>query len=189
MRIGILGNGDVGGRSDEGLAQLVASGQDGSREASNEKARLGGGDRAGCFDGSFAEARSSPSWPCCALCGAALRTRFAWQARKILAGQSADRRTNPLVFTPGASPALAWVIPIRARTGATLGAQARVVKRSIRWATRTCSNLSFRAGPPDMFILRQRWRRQNTATDILTAFQLEYHRYRRHRGRAHARVL
>jgi 8-hydroxy-5-deazaflavin:NADPH oxidoreductase len=170
MNIGILGTGVVGSTLAGGLAGLGHSVKVGTRDPKSGKARelaakLGG--RIGVV--TFAEAAASADLAILATLWSGTEGAIKLAGPKNLAGKVVIDATNPLVFTPGAPPALAlghtdsggeqvqrWLPASHVVKAFNMVGNAHMVKPS------------FPGGPPDMFICGNDAAAKRTVTSLLT---------------------
>ena len=172
MRVGILGTGDVGRALGRGFAQLGHQVKMGSREANNEKAKAWAADAGpAASTGTFAEAVQFAEVAVLCTLWSGTENALRLAGAQNLAGKVLIDATNPLVFAPGAPPALAlgqtdsggeqvqrWAL------------QARVVKAFNTVGYAHMFQPQFPGGPPDMFICGNDAGAKATVTGILTAF-------------------
>jgi len=154
MNIGILGTGDVARSLAAGFLKLGHAVRLGTRDPRGAKIAgwlAAAGKGAGA--GTFAEAAAFGEVVVLATLWSGTENALTLAGRKALAGKVLIDATNPLVFTPGAPPALAlghtdsggeqvqrWV------------PEARVVKCFNMVGHSHMVSPSFPGGPPDMFI-------------------------------------
>jgi predicted dinucleotide-binding enzyme len=172
MRVGILGTGDVGRALGRAFAQLGHQVKMGSRDANNEKGKAWAAENGpAASTGSFAEAAqfAELSVLCTLWSGTENALRLA--GSQNLAGKVLIDATNPLVFTPGAPPALALGHTDSGGEQVQRWApQSRVVKAFNTVGHAHMFKPEFPGGPPDMFICGNDGGAKTTVTGILTAF-------------------
>ena len=172
MRIGILGTGDVGRTLGAGFASLGHEVMIGSRDAGSAKVRAWleqTGDRASA--GTFADAAAFAEVAVLATLWSGTENAIRLAGPQNLAGKVVIDATNPLVFTPGAPPALAlghtdsggeqvqrWLPESRVVKAFNIVGHAHMV------------NPQFPGGPPDMFICGNDADAKKTVTEFLTVF-------------------
>ena len=172
MRVGILGTGDVGRALGRGFAQLGHQVKMGSREANNEKAKAWVAETGpAASTGSFAEAAQSAEVAVLCTLWSGTENALRMAGTQNLAGKVLIDATNPLVFTPGAPPALALGHTDSGGEHVQRWApQAHVVKAFNTVGHAHMFKPQFAGGPPDMFICGNDAGAKTTVTDILTAF-------------------
>src|SRR5262245_47396424 len=172
MKIGVLGTGDVGKALGRGFVTLGHDVMMGAREAGNEKAAAWAGEMGEhASAGSFADAAAFGEIVVLATLGTAYEAVLGAAGPERLAGKIVVDATNPLDFSRGRPPRLAY-------TGDDSGGErvqgflpgSQVVK-----AWNIVGNpLMFRpelpGGPPDMFIAGNSDEAKRKVTDILHDF-------------------
>ena len=154
MKIGILGTGDVGRQLGSGFAALGHDVKIGSRDPKSDKLRKWL-DRSGgtASTGSFADAAKFGDVIVLATLWSGTENAIRLADARSFSGKVVIDTTNPLVFSPGAAPALALG---HTNSG---GEQiqrwlpdARLVKAFNTVGNTHMVNPQFPGGPPDMFI-------------------------------------
>jgi predicted dinucleotide-binding enzyme len=172
MKIGILGSGDVGKALSSGFAALGHDVKMGSREPGSEKvASWLAKARPRASAGTFEEAARFADVAVLATLWSGTESAIGLAGHENLAGKVVIDATNPLVFTPGAPPALAlghtdsggeqvqrWL------------PRARVVKAFNIVGNAHMVHPQFPGGPPDMFLCGNDDSAKKTVTEILAAF-------------------
>ena len=172
MKIGILGSGDVGKALGAGFLALGHEVKMGSREVGNEKVAAWvaqSGPRAS--GGTFEEAARFSEVAALATLWSGTENALKLAGPDNLAGKVVIDATNPLVYTPGAPPALAlghsdsggeqvqrWL------------PKARVVKAFNIVGNAHMFRPQFPGGPPDMFFCGNDADAKKTVAEILEAF-------------------
>ena len=172
MRVGIFGTGDVGRALGRGFAMLGHEVKMGSRDAHNEKARAWASEVGKLASaGTFADAARFAELGVLATLWSGTESALSLAGAQNLAGKVLIDATNPLVFAPGAPPALA--------VGHTDSGgehvqrwtpQARVVKAFNTVGHPHMVKPQFPGGPPDMFICGNDAAAKTSVTGILAAF-------------------
>jgi predicted dinucleotide-binding enzyme len=172
MRVGILGTGDVGRALGRGFAQLGHQVKMGSREANNSKAKAWAAETGpAASTGSFAEAAQFAELAVLCILWSGTENALRMAGARNLTGKVLIDATNPLVFTPGAPPALALGQTDSGGEQVQRWApQARVVKAFNIVGNAHMFKPQFPGGPPDMFICGNDGGAKTTVTGILTAF-------------------
>jgi len=172
MRVGILGTGDVGRALGRGFAQLGHQVKMGSREANNAKAKAWAAETGpAASTGSFAEAAQFAELAVLCTLWSGTENALRMAGAQNLTGKVLIDATNPLVFTPGAPPALALGQTDSGGEQVQRWApQARVVKAFNIVGNAHMFKPQFPGGPPDMFICGNDGGAKTTVTGILTAF-------------------
>ena len=172
MRIGILGTGDVGRALGRGFAMLGHEVKMGSRDANNEKAKAWASEVGKLAStGTFSDAAEFAEMAVLATLWSGTENVLRSAGAQRLAGKVLIDATNPLVFAPGAPPALAlghtdsggeqvqrWV------------PEARVVKAFNTVGHAHMVKPQFPGGPPDMFICGNDVAAKASVTSILAGF-------------------
>jgi 8-hydroxy-5-deazaflavin:NADPH oxidoreductase len=172
MRIGIFGTGDVGRALGRGFAMLGHEVKMGSRDANNEKARAWASEVGPLATaGTFADAARFAEMGVLATLWSGTQSALSMAGAQNLAGKVLIDATNPLVFTPGAPPALAlghtdsggeqvqrWVPHAKVVKAFNIVGHPHMVKPQ------------FPGGPPDMFICGNDAAAKTSVTAILTGF-------------------
>ncbi len=154
MKIGILGTGDVGRQLGSGFAALGHTVKIGSRDPKSEKLRQWLDRNGGAAStGSFSDAAKLGDVIVIATLWSGTENAIRLADTRNFAGKVVIDTTNPLVFSPGAPPALAlghtdsggeqvqrWL------------PEARVVKAFNTVGNAHMVNPQFPGGPPDMFL-------------------------------------
>ena len=172
MRIGIFGTGDVGRALGKGLAMSGHHVKMGSRDANNEKAKAWASEVGKAASvGTFAEAAQFAELAVLCTLWSGTENALRLAGTQNLAGKVLIDATNPLLFAPGAPPALTlghtdsggeqvqrWV------------PKAHVVKAFNMVGNAHMFKPQFPGGPPDMFICGNDGASKTAVTNILTAF-------------------
>lgn len=172
MRIGILGTGDVGRALGRGFTMLGHEVKMGSRDANNEKAKAWAAEVGKLAStGTFSDAARFAEMAVLATLWSGTENVLRLAGAHHLAGKVLIDATNPLVFAPGAPPALAlghtdsggeqvqrWV------------PEARVVKAFNTVGHAHMVKPRFPGGPPDMFICGNDDAAKADVTKILAGF-------------------
>ena len=172
MKIGILGTGDVGRALGNGFIALGHDVKMGSREAGNEKAETWAkkaGPRAST--GTFAETAQFGEVIALALLWSGTENALHLAGPENMAGKVVIDATNPLIFSPGSSPALAlghtdsggeqvqrWLPGARVVKAFNIVGHPHMFKPYLP------------GGPPDMFICGNDAAAKQTVTEILKSF-------------------
>ncbi|HXI43082.1 MAG TPA: NAD(P)-binding domain-containing protein [Bryobacteraceae bacterium] len=172
MRVGILGTGDVGRALGRAFAQLGHQVKMGSREPKNEKATAWAVETGpAASTGTFAESAQFAEVAVLCTLWSGTENALRLAGPQNLAGKVLIDATNPLVFSPGAPPALALGHTDSGGEQVQRWApQARVVKAFNTVGNAHMFKPQFPGGPPDMFICGNDAAAKTTVTDILTAF-------------------
>jgi 8-hydroxy-5-deazaflavin:NADPH oxidoreductase len=172
MRIAVLGTGDVGRVLGKGLARLGHEVKMGSRDANNPKANAWAAEAGPSASvGDFAEAARFAEMAVLATLWSGTENALRFAGAENLAGKVLIDATNPLIFTPGAPPALA--VGHRDSGGEQVQRwvpRARVVKAFNIVGNAHMVNPQFPGGPPDMFICGNDAGAKSAVSGILTAF-------------------
>jgi predicted dinucleotide-binding enzyme len=144
----------------------------GSRDASNEKAKAWAAETGlAASTGSFAEAAQFAELAVLCTLWSGTENALRMAGAQNLAGKVLIDATNPLVFAPGAPPALALGHTDSGGEQVQRWApQARVVKAFNTVGHAHMFKPQFPGGPPDMFICGDDGGAKTTVTGILTAF-------------------
>src|SRR5713226_5088736 len=172
MRIGIFGTGEVGRALGGGFAMLGHEVKMGSRDANNEKARAWAAEIGTLASvGTFADAARFAEMGVLATLWSGTENALRLAGSQNLAGKVLIDATNPLVFTPGAPPALALgQTDSGGEQVQRWTPRARVVKAFNIVGNAHMFKPQFPCGPPDMFICGNDGGAKTTVTGILTAF-------------------
>jgi len=172
MRVGILGTGDVGRSLGVGFNGLGHQVKFGTRDPGSSKVKellteVGGKATAG----TFAEAAAFGDIVVLATLWSGTENAIKLAGPASFKGKVVIDATNPLVFKPGAPPALAlghtdsggeqvqrWLPGVKVVKAFNIVGHAHMVEPA------------FPGGPPDMFIAGNDADAKNTVTEILTAF-------------------
>lgn len=175
MKIAIFGTGDVGRALGNGFISRGHEVKMGSRDARNEKALAWAAEAgARASTGTFEEAAKFGEVAVLATLWAGTESALRLAGPENLANKAVIDATNPLVFAPGAPPALAlghtdsggeqvqrWL------------PSAHVVKAFNIVGNAHMVDPKFEGGPPDMFICGNDADAKKTVTGFLTAFDWE----------------
>ncbi len=169
MQIGILGTGDVGRTLAGGFAGLGHEVRIGTRDPGSEKAKALAGRLGGKVPVvAFADAAAFAEVAVLATLWTGTESALKLAGPKRLEGKVVVDATNPLLFAPGAAPALAL------GHGDSGGEQvqrwlpgARVVKAFNTVGNAQMVRPSLPGGPPDMFICGNDAAAKQTVTDLL----------------------
>ncbi len=172
MKIGILGTGDVGRALAVGFVGLGHQVKFGTREPGAAKVtELLGKVGHGATAGSFADAARFGDVVVLATLWSGTENALKLAGSAAFKGKVVIDATNPLVFKPGAPPALALG---HTDSGGEQVQRwlpgARVVKAFNTVGHAHMVNPSFPGGPPDMFISGNDADAKKTVTEILKAF-------------------
>ena len=172
MKIGVLGTGDVGRTLAGGFAALGHEVKVGTRDPASDKAKTLAtqlGPKVGVV--TFADAATFAEVAVLATLWSGTEGAIRLAGPGHLYGKVVIDATNPLVFTPGAPPALALG---HTDSGGEQVQRwlpaARVVKAFNIVGNAHMVNPSFPGGPPDMFIAGNDTEAKKVVTEILTAF-------------------
>src|SRR5579864_1710250 len=172
MRIGIFGTGEVGRALGRGFAMLGHEVKMGSRDSNNEKARAWASEVGTIASvGAFADAARFAEMAVLATLWSGTQSALGMAGTQNLAGKVLIDATNPLVFTPGAPPALALGHTDSGGEQVQRWApQAKVVKAFNTVGHPHMVKPQFPGGPPDMFICGNDAAAKTSVTTILTGF-------------------
>ena len=172
MRIGIFGTGDVGRALGRGFAMLGHEVKMGSRDANNEKAKAWASEVGKLAStGTFSDAAEFAEMAVLATLWSGTENVLRLAGARHLAGKVLIDATNPLVFAPGAPPALALGHTDSGGEQVQRWApEARVVKAFNTVGHAHMVRPQFPGGPPDMFICGNDAAAKAGVTSILTGF-------------------
>ncbi|MFZ0819498.1 MAG: NAD(P)-binding domain-containing protein [Candidatus Acidiferrales bacterium] len=172
MRIGILGSGDVGQALGRGFIARGHEVKMGSRSANNEKA-VAWTKQAGAHasTGDFTDAARFCEVAVLATLWSGTENALRMAGPENLAGKVLIDATNPVVFAPGAPPALALGHTDSGGEQVQRWApKARVVKAFNTVGFSHMIDPQFPGGPPDMFFCGNDAAAKNTVAEILKSF-------------------
>ncbi|MCZ7585113.1 MAG: NAD(P)-binding domain-containing protein [Deltaproteobacteria bacterium] len=190
MKVGVLGTGDVGHALGNGFIALGHEVKMGARDAANEKAAAwakAAGDKAS--HGTFADAAAFGELIVLATLGAANEAAIEAAGIDNFDGKAVVDTTNPLDFSAGMPPKLyVGHTDSAGEQVQRLLPKAHVVKAFNTVGSPHMFRPEFPDGPPDMFICRQRRRREGARRGFPFEARLGRGGHRRHRGLALSRA-